>query len=89
MDKTVYMPSRVIQEFTLQAIRDGIMLGAPFRFILLFDAREEAEEALATARVEIGRSASILYFRPICHTKDKKWRLYLTNLKLQTYSKLM
>lgn len=86
MEEDVLIPSRVIQKFTLQSIKDGILIGVPFRYIMLFETREEAEEALQIARELNNNNNYVLYYRPICYTRDSKWRLYISNHKLQTYS---
>lgn len=85
MEEDVIVPSRVIQEFTLQCVKDGILLNLPFRYIVLFNKREEA---LRIARELTLNRNSVIYFRPICYTRDGKWRLYISNQKLQTYSLL-
>lgn len=78
-------PNLLIKESTLKSLKEIIIVGDPFRYILSFDNREEAEEALEMAR-RCKPPSSILYYRQICQTRDNGWRLYISNHKLQTYS---
>lgn len=80
-------PRRVLVSLTLVNLHKVIDLKLPFRHILKFDSRDDAEKALKMAR-EWKPDGCTLYFRPICETRDKKWNMYITNTKLQTFTVL-
>lgn len=79
------VPNQILKESTLKGMREGIESNLQFRYILCFDTKLEAKEALDLAK-ECKPPHVTLYYRPICLTRDTKWRFYISNYKLQTYT---
>lgn len=78
-------PNQILKERTLLELRNSIRLSDLFRYILSFDTESEALQALKLAKTWRFKG-STLYYRHICLTRDSKWKLYISNQKLQTYS---
>lgn len=77
-------PSKVLRDITIESLKSSIESKCPFRYILPFNTKEEALRALEIARLS-KPDGTTLFYRSICFTKDKKWRLYISNCKMQTY----
>ena len=77
----------LVNDDAVRELLDVVRLGEPFRYILMFDAREHAVAVLECAR-SWSTTHGALYYRAICLTRDGKWRLYMSNQKLKMYSLL-
>ncbi len=80
-------PSKLLKDSAIREVKNSIDTGTPFRYIISFDTRKQADESLDFIRS--WKCCGVeLYYRPICLTRDNRWRLYISNHKLQTYSVL-